>query len=124
VVLAELKALIDTYSQITESPYGDYSSSQLSIDNAKVILDALDAWGAAIPKAEKCDGVILKYPDRVHVEICDTGSLFIFDKNHNMFIFDDLQQCIEKVIELVSYDPHHNEADQAEMDRLQLSGLL
>jgi len=93
----ELK--IQSYSKIVESPYGNYKSSDESIRVANEIVHLVgDQY---LPNTVCADGVILKYPHNINVEVSDDGSILILDGYNNDFEPANISACAQKIKSLL-----------------------
>jgi len=99
--LETVKTEILGYSNTSVSAYGSYSSSDTAIKTAIEILELLQAQTQKLPTAVKADGVILKYPRSINVEVDDQGGILVLDGMNHDFEFTDARLCAAKVKDLL-----------------------
>lgn len=101
--LENAKQTISGYTQIKASPYGDYRSSKESIDVATKIMVCLEKTMHIVPETVDADGVILKYPRSINVEVGSDGDILVLDGFNNDYSFSasQIDQCADRVKQLL-----------------------
>ncbi len=84
-------------------PYGEYGqASENAVNAALQLVEIIYKSGLGAPCAVQADGVILKYPREVNVEISDDGEILVLDGMNRDFSFGagQLGECAAKVAQL------------------------
>ena len=104
VSLDDVKDAIRGFSTASPSRYGATKSSLRAIEQAIKLAEAIERRTGLLPTLVAADGVILKYPKHINVEVADDGSVLLLDGMNNSWEYDGCEDamCVNQVLILLS----------------------
>lgn len=102
--ITKVIAQINSFIGITEGLYGSENiavkeAAQTAIEIVRII----ERETSHLPFVVKADGIILKYPRSINVEIDNDGDILVLGEHSNDYLFQysESSACAKKVIEIL-----------------------
>ena len=101
MTLDSIMTLLKGFAIESVSHYGNYSSSFWAINAAASVTKMIFSSTGQLPVVVKADGVILKYPRGISVEVDNQAAFLILDRLNNNYEYVRPSSCARKVAALM-----------------------